>query len=331
MRISSRSGSAQPWYSYRRYWRPVSRGKAVHGRLQQTGKGLVKGIDGFARLEIDVGILRTAAQHRVLGGQGACPVGRDPVRVDHGAQGVVLEGYELGQFVGGAEAVEEVQHRDTAFQAHRLGQQGEVHDLLGRVGTKQGEAGHARRHHVAVVAEDGQGLAGKRTGGDVEYRRRQLAGDLVHIGQHQQQALGGGKGRRQRAGLQGTMDGPGGAALALHFDDARHRAPEIFLAARGPLIGPLAHGRGRGDGIDGDDFVEAVRHQGGGLVAIDDQGAWRGHDSLPESIKNSIPPFLAMRATGHTATPWRDGRMSGEAMCHTCRRVSAAGMRPSSL
>ena len=53
----------------------------------------------------------------------------------------------------------------------------------------------------------------------------QLAGDLEHVGQHQQQALGRREGRRQRAGLQRAMHRAGGAALALHLLHDRGRRP----------------------------------------------------------------------------------------------------------
>jgi hypothetical protein len=53
--------------------------EAVHRILHDLRKGIVVGVGAFARLEEHIGILRTAAQHRVLGRQGACPVGRDEV------------------------------------------------------------------------------------------------------------------------------------------------------------------------------------------------------------------------------------------------------------
>ena len=86
---------------------------------------------------------------------------------------------------------------------------------------QQREAGLAHRHHVGVVAEDRQPLRRQRPRGDVHHGRRQLAGDLVHVGDHQQQALRGGERRRQRAALQRAVQRPGGAALALHLDHRR--------------------------------------------------------------------------------------------------------------
>ena len=57
----------------------------------------------------------------------------------------------------------------------------------------------------------------------------QLAGDLVHVGDHQQQALRRREGRRQRAGLQRAVNGAGRAAFALHLDHRRDGAPDVGL------------------------------------------------------------------------------------------------------
>jgi len=56
-------------------------------------------------------------------------------------------------------------------------------------------------------------------------KRRQLAGNLEQIGDHQQQALRGREGGGQRAALQRAMHGADGAGLGLHFDDVGHGAP----------------------------------------------------------------------------------------------------------
>ena len=62
--------------------------------------------------------------------------------------------------------------------------------------------------------------------------RGQLAGDLVHVGDHQQQALRRGEGGGERAGLQRAVEGAGGAAFALHLDHRRHGAPDVRLLPR---------------------------------------------------------------------------------------------------
>ena len=94
------------------------------------------------------------------------------------------------------------------------------------------EPGAAHGHHVAVVAEDRQRVRRERPRRDVDHGRRQLAGDLEHVRDHQQQALRRGERRRQRAGLERAVQRAGGAGLALHLDDRGDRAPEVRSAAR---------------------------------------------------------------------------------------------------
>ncbi len=111
--------------------------------------------------------------------------------------------------------------------------------------------------------------AASGAGRDVEDRAGQFARDLVHVGDHQQQALRGGEGGGERAGLQGAVQGAGGAAFALHLDHRGHGAPDVGLLFGGPLVRPFAHVGGRRNGINGDDFVGLMRDVCGRLVAVD--------------------------------------------------------------
>ncbi len=127
----------------------------------------------------------------------------------------------------------------------------------------------AHRHHVGVVTKNGEPLAGKRARRDMENRGRELAGDLVHVGDHQQQSLGSGKGGGQPARLQGAVDGACCPTLTLHLHHPRHSTPEVGLAIGRPFIRKLPHIGRRGDRINGDNFVGKVGDTRGGLVTVD--------------------------------------------------------------
>jgi hypothetical protein len=244
-------------------------GEFLHVRLHDSGRPGVVGIDGLAALEIHVGVLRRAAHEGVIRIESALAVGDHQVVADHRADLRVGEQGDLVHLVRGAEAVEEVDEGDARLQRARLGDQGEVVGLLHGTRGQLGEAGGAHGHDVLVVAEDGQALGGERTRRHVEDRRGELAGDLVHVRNHEHQPLGGGEGRRQGAGLQGAVGRARGAALALHLGDDGYVPPEVGLAFGCPLVGKLGHGgRGR-DGVDGADFVGAVGHVGRRLVTFD--------------------------------------------------------------
>ena len=72
------------------------------------------------------------------------------------------------------------------------------------------------------------------------------------------------------AALEGSVHGAGSAAFALQLGDDRDRAPDVALALRRPLIGELGHGGGGRNGINCNDFGEAVGHGGGCFVAVED-------------------------------------------------------------
>ena len=149
-----------------------------------------------------------------------------------------------------------------------MGHGSQVHDLLYVALGQHGEAGLTAGHHVGVVAEDVQGLGGHGTGGDVEHAGQQLAGDLVHVGDHQQQALRGGVGGGQRARVERAVDGAGGASLRLHLDDLHGVAKDIFLPLSGPLVHIVGHGTGRRDGVNAGYLGKGVADIRGGVVAV---------------------------------------------------------------
>jgi hypothetical protein len=120
-----------------------------------------------------------------------------------------------------------------------------------------------------VVAEDGQSLSREGTRCHVHYRAGQLARDLVHVRDHQQQTLGRGEGRGQRSALQGAVQRARRAALALHLHDGGDRAPNVRTPTAGPFIGQFGHRRGRGNRIDTGQFAEPVRDRRRRLIAVD--------------------------------------------------------------
>ncbi len=268
---------------------PVGVGRAVVGERRVVAAGLRREachrgahrgryrieerLAGFASLEEHVGVLGAAAQLRPVGGQRAAAVCGDRVVVDEQAQVVVGEAADAAHFVRGAEAVEEVHERHPALQRRQVRDAGQVLGLLHGRRTQHREAGLPHRHHVAVVAEDRQCVGRQGARGDVHDERGQLAGQLVHGRDHQQEALRGGERHRQRAGLQCAVHGAGSTPFALHLDDGGHAAEHVRQALGGPFVGEFAHRRRRRDRIDRRDFAEAIGDGGDGFVGVDGRGA----------------------------------------------------------
>ena len=223
-----------------------------------VGQGVVVLVLQLAGLEIDVAVLGGTAGHVVLGVEGVLAESLQGLLVHQRTQVFHIPSLDFLDLVAGAEAVEEVEERHAALEGGEVGHRGEVHHLLHRALGQQGEARLAGAHHVGVVAEDGEGLGGEGAGAHVEHAGQQFAGDLVHVGDHQQQTLRSGVGGGQSTGLQRAVHGAGGAGLALHLDDLHGLAEEVLTTAGGPLVDILGHRAGRGDGVDSCYLAEHV-------------------------------------------------------------------------
>ena len=202
--------------------------------------------------------------------QGVAAESTQGVHIHQRAQLLIIQRLDLLNFVAGAEAVKEVQERHPTVDGAQMCHRAQIHDLLRGGGRQHGKAGAAHAHHIAVVAEDGQSVGGQSSGGDVEHARQHLTGDLIHIGDHQQQALGRGVGGGQCAGLQGAMHRTGGTALGLHLHHLYRLAKQVLLAVGGPLVHVLRHGAGGRDGENTRHFRKCVGYIRGGFVAVHD-------------------------------------------------------------
>ena len=183
--------------------------------------------------------------------------------------------------MAGTEAVEEVKERQAGLDGAQMSDGSHVLGFLDATGGEHAETGLAAGHHVLVVTEDGQRVAGEGAGGHVEHGRQHFAGDLVHVRDHQEKTLGGRESRGKGTSLEGTVYGAGGTGLALHLRHFDGLAPEILLPMGGPLIDVLGHRRGRGDRVDGGMFAEQVSDVRGGEVTITgDEFLFFCHDKL---------------------------------------------------
>ena len=247
-------------------------GQLVHlfHHLFDDGRGGVVVLVGrLAVLEVGIAVLRGALLDGVFGVEGAALEVLDVLHVDERLHFVIVDDVDLRDLVRGAEAVKEVQERHLCLQRGQVRDEREVHDLLNRAGSEHRKAGLAAGHYVLMVAEDVQRMSGDRARADVENGREQLAGDLVHVGDHEQEALARRVCRGERTGRQRAVHGTGGAALTLHLREAQLLAEHVDAPGRRPFVRNLCHRRGGGDGIDGRDFREGIRDVAGGGIAVD--------------------------------------------------------------
>ena len=213
----------------------------IHVLLDDRRSGLVVLVAGLTALEVNVGVLGGTAHRGMLRIEGAAAEIGDVVVVDHLADHVVADLIDLLHFVGGAEAVEEVEERNLRLERCGVGDHRHIVGFLHRVGAEHRKTGLAAGHHVGVVAENAETLTCEGARGDVEHGRRKLARDLVHVGDHQEETLRRREGRRKRTRRERAMDRTGRAALGLHLNHARNRAPYVLLCVSSELIAGFRH------------------------------------------------------------------------------------------
>lgn len=159
-----------------------------------------------------------------------------------------------------AEAVKEMQHWHTARHRAQMRHDRQIRRFLHRRRAEHPPARTAHRHHIAVVAEDGQRVVRQRPRRDVHHPRQQLARNFAHIRQHQQQPLRRGEGRRQRTRREHPVQRARRAALALHLRQPHFLPEHVAFAHVRPLVTVLCHRRRRRNRVNRRRFAECVCH-----------------------------------------------------------------------
>ncbi len=242
-------------------------GHVVLHNVRQFG---ISRVVGLAQLEVDIRVIHQRTHPGVLRVQGVGAEGGQRVVIHQLGVLVVGQHVDLLDLVAGAEAVEEMQERDAGLDGTQMCHSGQVSGLLHTAAGQHGKAGLTAVHHVGVIAEDRERMGAHGTGGHVQHAGQALAGDTVHGGDHQHQALGRGKAGGQGAGLQCAVTGAAGTGLGLHLHQAHRLAEDVFPAVGRPRIGVLRHGAGRRNGIDGSDLGKGVCHIRRRFVAVAD-------------------------------------------------------------
>ena len=267
----------------------------LHVALDDGRKLVVDLVAGLAVLEEDVAVLVATAGVRVLRVERVIAESLDGVHVAHLGQILVVPHGDLLDLVAGAEAVEEVKERGLALDGGKVSHRREVHDLLDVALGEHGEAGLTAGHDVGVIAKDVQGVGSDATRGDVEDARELLACDLVHVRDHQEQALRSRVGGGQSTGAQRTVNGTGCTSLGLHLDDLDRGAEDVLATLGRPLVDMVGHRAGRRNGIDSRYLGVRIRNICGRLVAVHRLKLTR-HIPLSSHIGIQAPAIAGMLA-----------------------------------
>ena len=236
--------------------------------LNHFGNAVIVGVASLAVSEERLGVLGRTACDGAFGRHSAVAETLDVLFLHEGTDVLLVHELDLVVLVGGAEAVEEVHEGHAGLQRSEVSHSGEVHHLLHAALAEHGETSLTASHHVLMVTEDTEGVAGQCAGADVEDAGDELTGNLVHIGNHQEQTLRSGEGGGQRTSLQRAVNGTGSTSLGLHFLNTDGLTPQVLAAAGSPLVNVLRHGRRRGDGVDSSYLGEHIAHMSRSLVTI---------------------------------------------------------------
>ena len=164
-------------------------GDSIHLFLHDCGTGGVVGVDSFSSLEVHVTILGTHFADGAFGTQGAVAEFLDVFGFHKFGDLFIGDLFKFVYFVRGTETVEELEEGNFGFVGGEVCDQSHIHFFLNAVCSKEGETGIAACHHVGVVTEDRQGLAGKRAGSHMEHSGKHFPCDLIHVGDHQKKTL----------------------------------------------------------------------------------------------------------------------------------------------
>ncbi len=168
---------------------PCDDGKSRHGLRDDGGHLRIERRHRLAGLKEDVRVLRGASHERAIGRERTCAVSEDELVVDERAEIIVREHRDLVDLVRGAKAVEEMDDWNAGPKCRGMCDRREVVGFLDRVAREEGKARGAHGHDVGVIAEDTERLRRERPRRDVDHGGSELARDLVHVGNHQEEAL----------------------------------------------------------------------------------------------------------------------------------------------
>ena len=243
-------------------------GNVRHSFFDDVGQGVIIFVDGLADLEVNVWVGSGAANDGMVGIESAAAEIIYRVEVGDFRKVGVVDCFDFLNFVGSAEAVEEINEGNPAVDSGEVSDGGKVHDFLNGGFSEHSAAGLTRRHNVLVVAENVEGGSCQRAGRDVENARQEFTGDFVEIWNHEQEALRRGVGCGESAGLERAVNGTGGAAFGLQFDKAHFLTENVFGATSGHFVDIFSHRRGRGNRVNGGDLRERVGNVRSRLVAV---------------------------------------------------------------
>ena len=139
-----------------------------HSFFNEVGNGVVIFIGNFAALEVDVGVLRGAADNGMIGVKSATTELFNGIPIQNFCEIRIINDFDLLNFVGSAETVKEVDERNTTLNSDQVSDSRQIHNFLNAGFAEHGATALTTRHNVLMIAEDVQVVGSKRARADME-------------------------------------------------------------------------------------------------------------------------------------------------------------------
>ena len=166
----------------------------VHVLLDHVRNGIVGFVAGLSGLEKDIRILCGTHLARMAGIQTVVLKVADCLMIDHLVQVFVIPNLNLLNFMGGTEAVKEVDKRNSSLNGSAVCNRRQIHHFLNGRGTEQSGTGLTTCVYIGMIAENIQCMRRHAAGGNIEDTRKTLTGTFVNVRNHQQKSLRSGIG-----------------------------------------------------------------------------------------------------------------------------------------
>ena len=122
-------------------------------------------------LEEVVRILGHTASYRSHRVEGTGTEFSQSLLVDKWSEVVVLQHFNLLDFMRCTETIEEVDERNARLDSSQVSNASQIHNFLYRTFAQHRETCLAARHYILMIAEDTQGVRSQRTSRYMEYTR----------------------------------------------------------------------------------------------------------------------------------------------------------------
>ena len=239
-----------------------------HCLFHQLRQRMVILIGCLALLEIHIRILSRTTDDRMIRVQCAAAELLNSIPVKNLRKILIVHHFDFLDFMRRAESIKEINERNAAFNSDKMRYGRKIHNFLNACFRQHCAACLPRSHNILMIAKNIQGVRSQSTGADMEHARKQFAGHLVKIRNHQQEALRCRVRRGEGSCLQRTMYSSCSTCFRFHLDHANLLAEEVFLSMCRHLIHMLSHRRRRRNRINSRDIRKSIGDIGGSGIAV---------------------------------------------------------------